>query len=343
MEDQKPRILFIVKQRFIEDSSGYSQTISSGLVNSATFVVDMLNANGVEAKIVQVVDNNCIDREVTLYKPTHVAVEALWVIPEKFEILTKLHPNVKWIIRVHSESPFLANEGQAYDWLFQYANLYENVYVSANSTRMQSELEHLLDVNVPYLPNYYPVDMNNTKVYTGTNGEVNVGCFGAIRPLKNHLIQAIGAIKFADSIGAKLKFHVNSNRFEDKGEPVLKNLRALFNNNENHELVEVGWMNHEDFVKVCASMDIGMQISFTETYNIVSADLVNLNVPMVVSDEVPWASKLYKVSCVDADAIASKLEFAYAMRKIGLQKLNKRGLAKNSDASIKTWLNYFKG
>jgi hypothetical protein len=77
----------------------------------------MLVANGVDSTIIEVIDNNGIDREVTKYKPTHVIIEALWVIPSKFEILTKLHPNVKWIIRLHSEIPFLANEGIAMEWM----------------------------------------------------------------------------------------------------------------------------------------------------------------------------------------------------------------------------------
>jgi len=38
--------------------------MSSGLFNSATMVSNMLLANGVFSKVVEVVDNNGIDREV---------------------------------------------------------------------------------------------------------------------------------------------------------------------------------------------------------------------------------------------------------------------------------------
>ena len=34
-----------------------------------------------------VVDNNGIDKEITEYKPTHVFIEGLWVVPEKFDVL----------------------------------------------------------------------------------------------------------------------------------------------------------------------------------------------------------------------------------------------------------------
>src|SRR6516165_3286534 len=100
----KPRILFILKHRGFgaygcwnySDNGGH---LSSGLYNSVRFVVDMLNDNDIEAKMVDVIDNNCIDREVTKFKPTHVIIEAFWVVPEKFDILRPLHPKVKWIVR----------------------------------------------------------------------------------------------------------------------------------------------------------------------------------------------------------------------------------------------------
>ena len=102
------RVLFILKRRQDYNAIVHSHVgLSTGLYNSAKFMDDMLQANGVERKLVVVADNNCIDREVTQYKPTHVIIEALWVVPQKFTVLQKLHPNVKWIIRVHSEIPFI--------------------------------------------------------------------------------------------------------------------------------------------------------------------------------------------------------------------------------------------
>ncbi len=126
------KILFICKKRKTYGSGPYTHIVSSGLLNSAKFVNDMLVKNGVNSTIVEVIDNNCINKEVTLHKPTHVIIEALWVVPSKFEVLTKLHPNVKWIIRLHSEIPFIANEGIAMEWVFECMK-YKNVIVSVNS------------------------------------------------------------------------------------------------------------------------------------------------------------------------------------------------------------------
>src|ERR1700688_2506570 len=97
------KVLFVLKK------SGYGCNYNygtSGLLNSATFIVDMLNDSGVEAKLVIVNDNNDIDREVSNFQPDTVVIEALWVVPEKFDALKKLHPNVNWIVRIHSDLPF---------------------------------------------------------------------------------------------------------------------------------------------------------------------------------------------------------------------------------------------
>jgi CRISPR/Cas system CSM-associated protein Csm3 (group 7 of RAMP superfamily) len=69
------KVLFILKERLTSHSN--FTTISSGLFNSAHFVVDMLNKNGIETHLVEVKDNNCIDREVKKHNPTHVVIEAL--------------------------------------------------------------------------------------------------------------------------------------------------------------------------------------------------------------------------------------------------------------------------
>jgi hypothetical protein len=73
----------------------------------------MLQKSGIESKLSVCTDNNDIDREVNLYKPTHVIIEALWVVPTKFAVLTKLHPKVQWILRLHSEMPCMAGAGGA--------------------------------------------------------------------------------------------------------------------------------------------------------------------------------------------------------------------------------------
>jgi hypothetical protein len=334
------KVLFILKERHTSHSN--LMTISSGLFNSANFVVDMLNKNGIETHLVEVKDNNQIDREVKKYKPTHVVIEALWVIPSKFEVLTKLHPKVEWIVRLHSDIPFLANEGISIEWIYEYLK-YDKVKVSANLEKTNNELSSLVREHLLYLPNYYPVGFFNvTQPRPNERVVLNVGCFGAVRPLKNQLIQAIAAIKYANTYGKKLRFHINVARVEGRGEPVLKNIKSLFDNNPQHELVEHQWLTHDEFIDVVQRMDLGMQVSFSETFNIVTADFVNNNIPVVVSDEISWVSKLFKSKTTEVDSIVRKMRIALLLKTFKGQFLNKFNLFINSVKAEKTWVNYFK-
>ena len=334
---KEKKVLFILKKR--QSSHTNYSSISSGLLNSAKFVSDMLNKNGIESHLVEVVDNNCIDREVTKYKPTHVIIEALWVIPSKFEVLTKLHPEVEWIIRLHSDISFLANEGIAIEWIYEYMN-FPKVKVSANDWETNENFSQLTNSNFVYLPNYYPVGFfNHNRTKPTCKKVLNVGCFGAVRPLKNQLIQAVAAIDYADTYGKKLRFHINVKRIEGKGEPVLKNLRELFENNPKHELVEYDWLTHDEFIDVVQSMDFGMQVSFTETFNIVTADFVNNNIPVVVSREIPWVSRLFQANPSKVESIVRRMRLALMFPK--LKFLNKIGLWFNSVKSEKSWTKYF--
>lgn len=355
MHSHHHRILFIVKRREdYSDHCSYSkQGVSTGLWNSARLIVEMLVKHGVEAKLVEVIDNNCIDREVTQYKPTHVIIEALWVIPEKFKVLTALHPKVKWNIRMHSELPFIANEGIAMKWLLSYLT-YNNVTISCNSERFLNEMRFLVkerfniegDVSdsVWYTPNYYmPPNLNvEPSISLYDRDYVNVACFGAIRPLKNQLTQAVGALKFARSIGKKLHFHINIGRVETKGDPVLHNIRDLFSQleSEGHKLVEHIWVPHSEFLNVIKDMDVGMQVSFTETFNIVSADIIACGVPLVTSSEVRWSVPTFVADPTDTNDIAEKLHIALSFECLNVY-FNRKRLKSYSRKAAKAWLELF--
>ena len=347
----QPTVLFILKNRKYQygDNPSYTELKSSGLRNSAQFVHDMLVEAGYDSNIVEVVDNNDIDRAMKTYTPSHVVVEALWVVPEKFALLQKLHPKVKWIVRVHSEVPFLSNEGIAVEWIFDYLR-HRNVYVSFNSHRTHSDFVELIKSSchridkkkLVYLPNYYPVARSNF-VKPQKDRVLDVGCFGAIRPMKNHVNQAIAAVRYAEENNMMLNFHVNSERLESRGAPHLKNLRAVFANvSPQFKLIEHGWMEHDDFIDCVRLMDIGLQMSFSETFNIVSADFVSNGVPMVTSDEVEFVAPVFQADPTDVTDIVAHMKYAlwYKKHLQGNFDMNRWLLQKNVDVAKKEWLHY---
>jgi hypothetical protein len=345
-------VLFVLKRREDFNSVIHNKIgLTTGLYNSANFMNEMLVNNGVDSNIEVVIDNNDIDRVVTLHRPTHVIIEALWVVPPKFSELRKVHPNVKWIIRLHSEMPFMAGEGIAMDWLGDYSNM-PNLVIACNAPRMTNEISMYLkhrngwadeqtSEKIIYLPNYYPQNYV-IKSPNFDKDTINISCFGAIRPLKNHLLQAFSAIDFANNHGKKLRFHVNAGRIEMKGEPVVNNLRGLFQQiaEHGHQMVDHQWMPREEFLELCRTMDIGMQVSFSETFNIVAADLISQGVPVVGSSEIPWMIERACANPVNSSDIVSKLNIVWndpVSNVIG----NQTALTSYTNHTIKVWLEYF--
>jgi len=331
-----PRILFLLKKREFAatfDEGTYAYSRSSGLLNSVRFVVDMLQGQGFDAQLAECNDNNDIDRLLTKHRPTHVILEALWVVPDKLDILKRLHPTVRWIVRLHSEVPFIANEGIACEWLYGYRA--RGVRVSANSPRMVHAARVMLGTPVSYSPNYYPVAAHGRWRYR--NGDtLDIGCFGAVRPLKNHLIQAHAAIAYADRVGKKLRFHINSARTEGNGGPVLKNLRSLFDGSI-HELVEHDWLCHDAFLTLCSRMDLVLQVSFTETFNIVIADAISEGVPVVTSNEIKFVACPFTAPCGEIDQIIAAIGRARFASRFGLHEVNRTLLRRNAARAVVSW------
>ncbi len=87
-------------------------------------------------------------------------------------------------------------------------------------------------------------------------------------------------------------------------------------------------------------MNMGMQVSFSETFNIVAADFVANNVPVVVSPEITWVNSIFHANPTDAYNIAGALQTTWVAAKLRLQYLNKIGLASFNRQAISTWLHF---
>lgn len=364
------KALFILKYRangpygswnYCADS-GPTTKLANGLNISAGQVVSMLNDAGIPTKQVHVIDNNDIDREVTLYRPTHVFIEAFWVVPEKFDILKKLHPKVTWIVRNHSKMDFLAMEGSVIGWALEYIK--RGVVLACNSpeaTLSFIELAKSIGADpskVVYLPNYYVLRHkqleNQGKLWSWRfnrnlgfrpnfkQSELKVGCFGALRPLKNNLDQAIGAILAADALGVPLLFAINANRIEGGSSAPLFAIRALFNSHPKHKLIEIPWMEHEKFLDIIRLQDVVTQVSNSETFNIVGADAVHEGVPLVGSSEIPWLdSDEFMADPHDVFDIRNKIIRAAVYAKTGfIQAEQYNSLSSYVERSKELWLKY---
>ncbi len=345
------KVLFVIKRREDFDPIKHSEiSMQCGLYNSISYVHNMLLSQGIESQLSMCIDNNCINGFVYKFKPTHVIIEALWVVPEKIKLLQSMYPSIVWIIRLHSAIPFFAIESsQSMKWCAEYVKI-PNVFLSANDKRLFNELNIIITKTISerkekdlviFLPNFYPQNNFLKKEKETEKDTIDISCFGAIRPFKNLLTQAIAAIEFSKKINKKLRFHINSDRNELNGSVVYTNLDNLFSYlPENYTLIKEPWLPRDKFLELCKTIDIGLQVSFTETFNIVSADIVSSGIPIVGSSEIPWMSKRYMADPVNVNDIIDKLLVTYNDLENNIQE-NQNSLLNYTNETIKIWIKYF--
>jgi hypothetical protein len=226
----------------------------------------------------------------------------------------------------------------ALDWLYRYQREVDDprLKIAGNNKRLVRDLESV-GINCVLMPNIYPIK-EIALVEKCSKYSLHVGSFGAIRPLKNQLIQAMAAINYADKHHKTLFFHINADRTEQKGESVLQNIRALFYNSI-HKLIEHPWMKHDEFLEVLKEMDVALQVSFTETFNIVAADCVCANVEIVTSNEISWLPFYVYAKTNDIKSIEKQIGRVMLMDKffhVG-NAINKMYLRKYNRKMEKIW------
>lgn len=325
------KILFILKERH------YGPKPSYGLINSATHVADYLSTSGYDCKVVTVVDGNGIDKEVHDYKPNVVVLEALWCPVYKLKELIELHKyeHIKWVVRVHSDIGFLSCETQALQLINGYVDLHKhNLVIALNSYKFAEALSATMNHKFTYLPNIITTFKSQSD-YTESRQHIDIGCFGAMRLLKNQCYQAMCAILAADVLGKTLRFHITPNIGEV--EPISINLIELFKGNR-HELIIHDWLPNDQFQDLVKQMDLGLQISYTESFNIVSADFINNNKLIVVSDAIDWLSSIMRTSTTDYETTVGKIIYMYKHRNSEwLKDIARHDLANYNRKSKREW------
>lgn len=343
---KKPIRVLVLTKKGGEYGNGEVK-FKSGLNNSAFFLADGLNRYlKIITHFTSCIDANSIDKEIHDFKPSHVILEAIWVTPDKLCEIQMLHRQVIFVVRVHSKVTFLAYEGSAIEFIRGLVCV-PNTYIGFNSDETAEDFKVILNPHkLAWLPNIYKhveqdkisifnqvLNFLKPKKHTGGYYEFNVACFGAIRPMKDILLQAFAALKYCEDQKLKLMFHVNTGRIEQRGDSVLKNLRSLFKGTR-HELVEHDWLDHNEFLKLIKDIDLGMQVSLNESFNVVTADYVFNYKPIVVSEEISWVSNLCKCEN-DTTSIVNAIERVIDNKH--LLKENLQLLKHFNEHSIKEW------
>lgn len=239
---------------------------------------------------------------------THAVIEALFIsVADMSKLLTQF-PQVEFVCRNHSQVGFLQVEAGAVNLLREYLTLQDgslNFKFAGNSDRFAKYVESVYHSPCLLLPNLYDFDRAATKIVQPPfdHRTIRIASLGALRLLKNHSTAAAAAQLIARSRNCNLEFYLSVNR-EEHGKGILQMIRNMYANLKWAKLFENPWESWPDFRKTVSHMDLCLQISFTETFNITTADACAELVPSVVGDCIEWLPDHWKANTDDAVDVA---------------------------------------
>jgi hypothetical protein len=229
---------------------------------------------------------------------THCVIEAPWVPRDAMADLLRAFPKVHFLVRSHSQIGFLQIEPGAIQLLRELLTLQDNslnLTVATNSLTLKRFFETAYGGHTLYLPNLYDLErVARKRDVTHTSRTLRIGSFGALRLLKNHTTAAAAALMLARRRGCDLEFSVSVENDTMGGAAVLDALRKMFADLKWAKLVERPWEDWATFRQTVSGMDLCLQVSMTETFNITTADAVAEGVPCVVSPCIEWAPDYWK-------------------------------------------------
>jgi hypothetical protein len=287
---------------------GVSALQNQRALRSAGLMAEV-RAVGSGQELMQLLDEDRQTATLAHHVPiTHVVVSAPWIATAELALMAHRNPDVEFTVLSHSNVGFLQADPRAIALLREGADLERampNFHVAANSRSLQQWWEAAYQTPMLLLPNMYPFDSVRHKP-TWNGGTLRIGCFCAIRPYKNVLTAAAAALEVGVRLRAsETEFWISGGRTEGGG-TIGEAIQQMYTNVPRATVVRNNWESWPQFLGTVGSMDLLMQPSYTETFNMVTADGIARGVPSVVSEAIAWAPKNWMAATDSALDLADR-------------------------------------
>ena len=318
-----------------------------GLAVAGFTSADYLRRRGVDANAYPVRDNVDIVKAIDKYNELHskrltnVVISAPWLSTWDVKALLRHYPEIEFLILSHSNVGFLQADPWGLALYRQYAELartHKNLHIGGNCTRFVRWFETAYQVECYCLPNLYPGGEDvRSKVWDCSSNVVKIGAFGAIRPEKNFMCAAAAATVMKQALDVPVELHMSAGG-EGCKSTTLSAIEQMTENIPNFRLIRHGWETWDKFIKLVGSMDLMIQVSYTESFNMVTADGISRGVPVVVSPVINWAPESWKADPDDVMDIAST---GYRLLENDQGHLGSQALKAHNEKSFAYWTDYF--
>jgi hypothetical protein len=331
----EPVHILIVYKNFVASVSHIGLGVSA--LNNAK----VLNDNDILADVIPA--NSAADIELYLVAyptVTHVVISAPWIPITDMTNLIRRYPRITFAVNYHSNVAFLQADVRGVELLRDYIDLdlgSVNFYVAGNSPRFVEWLKVSYGVPCVYLGNMYFVTTSSGGgsrfgATRDVNGALRIGSFGAPRVQKNMLSAAGAAVEISQETHRDVEFWMNVGR-EDSG--VIRSIRALIEGLPGITLQLVPWTSWPQIRRIIRRMDVLMNVSYTETYNVVTADGIAEGIPSVTSDAIYWVPDTWKAHADNVPEIARIGRYLIGDPRAGHDGL--LALERNNERSLTGW------
>jgi len=333
--------------RLLIVSKSWRGVCHQGLGISALNVQKVLKIqHGLDVIIEPVATPEDVLRAVDKHDPTHVQISAPWIPTPKLFEFVNLHQGIEWCVCYHSNIGFLAADPTATQQLLELSDLQRgshNFRLASNSRALDGWVNAVLNPESIYLPNLYYLANQGTRfprhapgLRPSSCGTLRVGSFGAQRPLKNHLTAAAAALLVARQLGVTIEFHCNVGRNEGSD---AQSLERLFHDSMPGVILKkVPWQPWPMFHRLVGQMHLCIQVSHSESFNLVTADAASQYVPSVVGPAITWAPSHWHTEPDDVHRVAAKAIELLTNAHAGLD--GHEALQAHNAASVPRWLDY---
>ena len=279
-----------------------------GLGVAAINTAKVLQQNGIKTAVWPIINADDLRRRLTANPADNVIISAPWIPSPELQALGNDFPDTQFSVNCHSNVGFLQADRNGVRLVREVMELEAgsaNIHLAGNSRRFCDWVRFAFSAPCAYLPNlYYLHDEPIPLPRPFQGGTLKIGVFGATRPLKNMMSSAGAALEIARSLRTPLELWVSAGRTEGGGEVVLGAVKEMLSNLPGVSLVLNGWQTWPSFRRTVGSMNLLLQPSYTESFNMVTADGVAEGVASVVSSAIDWAPEDWKADVDDALEIA---------------------------------------
>jgi hypothetical protein len=293
-----------------------------GLGVSALNTSKVLVNAGIHAEVVPITRGEDLeaflaaDTERTI---THVVISAPWIPTVILNRMSLRYPRVKFATNCHSNTAFLQADANGVRLIREAMSLESGLYnyhLAGNSRRFVAWIRGAYARPCTYLPNlYYLDDLANPyrPRWVDIGGVLRIGIFGATRWQKNMMTACGAALMMARETKAQTEIWVNTQRADGPEVSTIFNACAnMVRDLPNVDLTPAPWTGWPEFRQIVGSMHLLMQPSYSESFNMVTADGCSTGVASVISDAIVWGPDSWKAEVDDA----------FQMARVGMNILN---------------------